>query len=297
MRVRLPLVAGAPRPAPRRSLAGPLRAPQRGCRVGDPACRAPLAALPLVLAAGIVALSIPARAQVVRRAPSTPGDRIRLTLNGGEQSSAAPLKETQTFQQYFEQGTLTLERKVTNRPFFDGGGAFRIVKQLHVGVSFSSFKDTRSGTLTAEVPNPLRFTQPRTTTGTVSGVERKENAVHIELSWRVKAAGGLEFMPFGGPSFFQTEQGLVTKLNLTLANEVYPYDTLAFPSVSTETIKDKMNGYNAGVDMAWMFSRHIGLGALIRYSHGTKDFTPTGGQAVKIEVGGLHAGGGLRVVF
>ena len=39
-------------------------------------------------AAGIVALSTPAGAQVVRRAPSTPGDRIRLTLNGGEQSSA-----------------------------------------------------------------------------------------------------------------------------------------------------------------------------------------------------------------
>ena len=89
----------------------------------------------------------------------------------------------------------------------------------------------------------------------------------------------------------------MTKLNVTLANEVYPYDTLAFPSVSTETIKDKVSGYNAGVDMAWMFSKHIGLGALIRYTHGTKDFTPTGGQPVKIEVGGLNAGGGLRVVF
>jgi len=252
----------------------------------------------IVLAtAGIVALSTPAGAQVVRRAPSRPGDRIRLTLNGGEQSSASPFKETQTFPQYFEQGTLTVERKVTNRPFVDGGGAFRIVKQLHAGVSFSSFKDTRSATLTAQVPHPLLYTQPRTTTGMVSGVDRRENAVHVEVSWRVKAAGGFEFLPFAGPSFFQIEQGLVTKLNVTLANEVYPYDTLAFPSVSTETIKDKVNGYNAGVDMAWMFSKHIGLGALIRYTHGTRDFTPTDGQPVKNEVGGLNAGGGLRVVF
>jgi hypothetical protein len=78
---------------------------------------------------------------------------------------------------------------------------------------------------------------------------------------------------------------------------VYPYDTLAFPGVTTETIKDKMNGYNAGVDMTWRFSKVVGVGALIRYTHGMKNLTPTGGQATKVEVGGLHAAGGLRIIF
>jgi len=131
----------------------------------------------------------------------------------------------------------------------------------------------------------------------VNGVNRRETAVHFDVSWPMKAAGGLEFTPFAGPSIFQTEQGLVTILNLTLANEVYPYDTLKFPGASTEAIRDKVNGYNAGVDMTWKFDKHFGLGVLIRYSHGTKDFIPAGGQPVKIETGGIHAGGGLRVIF
>jgi hypothetical protein len=113
----------------------------------------------------------------------------------------------------------------------------------------------------------------------------------------VPTAGGLEFTPFAGPTIFQTEQVFVRQLNLTLPDEVYPYDPLTFPGVSTETIKDHVNGYNVGVDMTWRFSKKIGVGALIRYAHGTKNFTPTGGQATAVEVGGLHAGGGLRIIF
>jgi hypothetical protein len=67
--------------------------------------------------------------------------------------------------------------------------------------------------------------------------------------------------------------------------------------VTTETIKDKVRGYNAGVDMTWRFSKVFGVGALIRYTHGMKELTPTGGEATTVEVGGLHAGAGLRVIF
>jgi hypothetical protein len=218
-------------------------------------------------------------------------------VNAGEQATSALLKETQTFQQSLEQGTLTLDRTFPKRLFYDGGVAIHIISGLHAGASFSFFNDPGSGTVTAQVPYPLSFNQPRTTSGTASGIDRKETAVHIQVSWTVRAIGGIEFMAFGGPSIFQTEQGLVTKLNLTLANEVYPYDKLSFPGVSTETVKDKVNGYNAGVDMTWRLRKTFGLGVLLRYSHGQKNFTPTGGQAVKIETGGLHAGGGLRVIF
>ncbi len=49
--------------------------------------------------------------------------------------------------------------------------------------------------------------------------------------------------------------------------------------------------------MTWRFSKTVGVGAVIRSTHGTKNLTPTGGQATKVEVGGLHAGVGLRVIF
>ena len=58
-------------------------------------------------------------------------------------------------------------------------------------------------------------------------------------------------------------------------------------------------GYNAGVDMTWRFARNVGVGLLVRYSNGKKEFTPTGtgSQPVEVTVGGLHAGGGLRLIF
>ena len=58
-----------------------------------------------------------------------------------------------------------------------------------------------------------------------------------------------------------------------------------------------MIGYNAGVDMTWRVNRRIGLGLLVRYSAGKKEFIPTGALPVEVTAGGLHAGGGVRVLF
>lgn len=223
--------------------------------------------------------------------------RVRVMLNAGQQASATSLKQTLTFQQYLEQGSLTLERTIPKKAFYDGGVAVRVVKGLHVGATVSVFEDDGTGTVTADVPHPFFFKRLRTATGDAAGIARRETAAHIQVSWTASATGGVEFTVFGGPTIFQTEQAFVTKLDVALANEVFPYDTLSFPGVTKETLQDRVQGYNAGVDMTWRFSRHLGAGVLIRYSHGQKDFTPTGGQTTKIETGGLHAGGGLRILF
>jgi hypothetical protein len=224
-------------------------------------------------------------------------DHVRLMINAGLQASAATLKNAQNFQQYQEQGSLTEERTIPRGGFFDGGVALRVVRSLHVGASFSFFKDNGTGTVTAQVPHPFFFNQLRTTTG-AAPANRKETAVHIQAAWTVPTAGGIEFTVFGGPTIFRTEQALATNLNLTLGNEVYPYDSIpTFPGATTQTIKSNVKGYNTGADMTWKLRKNFGLGLLIRYSHGTRNVTPTGGQAVKIETGGLHAGGGLRVIF
>jgi hypothetical protein len=36
---------------------------------------------------------------------------------------------------------------------------------------------------------------------------------------------------------------------------------------------------------------------LVRYSAGKKEFIPTGALPVEVTAGGLHAGGGVRVLF
>src|SRR5262249_47174544 len=115
---------------------------------------------------------------------------------------------------------------------------------------------------------------------------------------------------FGGPSLIRTEQIFVTNGSVSLGDETYPFDTLAFSALKLTTGRDSENviGFNAGADFTWRFlttrprnprarGHSLGLGLLIRYSHGTKNFNPAGGQITKIEAGGLQAGGGLRVIF
>ncbi len=249
-----------------------------------------------MLALSLVMTAIPAAAQ----------ERIRISINAGQQTSTTTITQEQTFDRYFEQGSFTFERTIPKAVIYDFGLAVRLWKGLHAGAAVSLFEHTGNGTVTARVPHPLQFNRPRTTTGDIVDTTRREIGQHIMFGWNLSAAAqprrtgtnrGLDFTLFAGPSIFVTDQVVVDGLTLTLENEVFPFDELAFPGARTEALRENVLGYNAGVDMTWRFSKHVGLGLLLRYAHGTKAFTPTGAELVEVTVGGLHAGGGLRVLF
>lgn len=224
-------------------------------------------------------------------------ERFRISINAGQQTTATTISHEQTFDRYFEQGSFTFERTVPKAPIYDLGVAVRLWRGLHAGAAVSIFEKTGAGTVTARVPHPLQFNKPRPTTGEIADAKRREVGQHIMFGWTIPAAGGLDFTLFGGPSIVTTEQLFVTSLTLALDKEVFPFDELAFPGVQAETQRQSVTGYNAGVDMTWRFARNVGVGLLVRYSNGKKAFEPTGTPAVEVTVGGLHAGGGLRLVF
>lgn len=228
-------------------------------------------------------------------------DRIRISINAGQQTSSTILTQEQTFEQYFEQGSFTFERLVPTAVTYDLGVTARLWRGLHAGAAMSMFDDkSGAGTVTARVPHPLQFNKPRTVTGEILNATRREVGQHIMFGWNVETDGGLEFLLFAGPSIFATDQLVVNSLTLTLDKEVFPFDELAFPAVESETLRENVMGYNAGVDMTWRVARKIGLGLLVRYSEGKQEFAPTrptGATPVDVTVGGLQAGGGLRLMF
>ena len=229
--------------------------------------------------------------------PAAAQERLRLSATVGQQTTTTTVSQDQTFDRYFEQGSFNFERIVPKALVYDAGVTIRVWRGLYAGGAVSIFNATGPGALTARVPHPLQFNKPRTTTGEVAGARRFEMGEHIMFGWAIPADGGLDFTLFAGPSIFTTEQLLVRSLTLSLDTEVFPFDELAFPATVTETLRDNVIGYNAGVDMTWRVSRNVGLGLLLRYSNGKKALTPTGAQPVDVTVGGLHAGGGLRILF
>lgn len=229
--------------------------------------------------------------------PSVAQERFRLSANLGQQATSTTVTQETAFDRYFEQGSYTFERTVPTALIYDFGGSVRLWRSLHAGAAVSIFDTSGSGTVTARVPHPLQFNKPRTTTGDIANAGRQETGTHIMFGWSIPAANGLDFLLFAGPSFFSTEELLVKSLPLTLDNEVFPFDELPFPGAETETLRENGVGYNVGVDMTWRFARHFGLGLLLRYSNGKEGFEPTGSQPVEVTMGGLNAGGGLRLVF
>ena len=100
---------------------------------------------------------------------------------------------------------------------------------------------------------------------------------------------------FGGPSFFQVEQEVVTGVHWT---EVFPYDSVSFTSVMIETRSESGTGFNIGADVGYFMSRHFGVGGRVVYASGTVDLPSASGTgSVETKAGGLQAGGGLRVRF
>jgi hypothetical protein len=234
-------------------------------------------------------------------------ERFRISANAGQQTSTATLTQQQTFDRYFEQGSFTFERTIPKAIIYDLGASVRIWRGLHVGAAASLFDNTGPGTVTARVPHPLQFNKPRTSSGDITNTMRRELGQHLMFGWNIstvatprfgRAPRGLDFTLFAGPSIFVAEQLFVTSLTLSLENEVFPFDELAFPAAQTTSVRDTVLGYNAGVDMTWRFNNKVGVGVLLRYSNGTKAFAPAAGsQPVDVTVGGLHAGGGLRLMF
>jgi hypothetical protein len=222
---------------------------------------------------------------------------LRISANVGQQASTLTVSQEQSFDRYFEQGSFTFERTIPQSMVYDFGAMVRVWRGLYAGGALSVFDQSGAGTVTARVPHPLQFSKPRATTGEIPDANRREFGQHITVGWAIPASGGLDFILSGGPSFFNTQQLFVTRLDFSLQDEVFPFDELAFPRADTETLRENVIGYNAGVDMTWRVNKRIGLGLLVRYSAGKKEFIPTGALPVEVTTGGLHAGGGVRILF
>ena len=103
-----------------------------------------------------------------------------------------------------------------------------------------------------------------------------------------------EIAVFGGPTFFDIKQDLVTDVLFT---NTYPYDTATYTGTTTGRQSESTVGFNAGADVTFYFSSHVGVGVLARFSRATIDLPSQDGGTVAVDTGGFQTGGGLRLRF
>lgn len=224
----------------------------------------------------------------------TPAGRFTVTGSVGLQAAAPRLEDRFEFERFVETGSADVDYAADGGVVADVGFAFRIRGRFGAGVSASYFRRDGSARVEARIPHPFEFGRLRDISGDTSKLSRAETGIHAQLRYTRPLTRKLQLALAGGPSFFNVNQELVDEVNFT---HEFPYDTATFVGTHNRRAKGSGVGFNASADVTWMLSRRVGLGALVRYTRGTADLDAAAGRTVSVDVGGVQAGGGLRLYF
>ena len=221
-------------------------------------------------------------------------DRVRVDISAGQQTTTTQFSHAGTFEEFLENASFDVANNVKTDAFYNAGFNVRLWRSLSAGLATSYFTKADSAAVQAAIPHPFFFDRPRAISGQGTGLKRTETGVHIVAAWTVAVTDRFELTFSGGPSVFQVQQDLVQRVSYS---QSYPYDAAQFTGVTSQRIRDHAVGGNAGADVTWRFSRHLGIGTALRYSRAAVDAGIGSSGPTSFDVGGLHAGGGLRLIF
>jgi hypothetical protein len=225
--------------------------------------------------------------------PSLPF-RMFVGFGGSYQATSSEFQDGGTFAANAEHARFDTDYAVSRGPGFDfTAGAF-VTSRMAVAVSASRFVQSTPATLSGSVPHPFFFERGRSVAAELGQLQREELGVHLQARGIVAAGRRAEVGVFGGPSIFRVRQDMVTGFGY---GETYPYDDVTFRSAETTEGSATRPGFNVGTDVTMFLTRQLGLGATVQFARGSVNLPSGSGDEQRVTVGGLRAGGGLRVRF
>jgi hypothetical protein len=215
-------------------------------------------------------------------------------LNIGVQATSPSIDQDTRFPLYDETARIQTDGNAGGGVLLDLGGGVHVWRRLYAGLSYTFGSNTNDAALTATVPHPSIFDQPRTVTATTPDLKHTEHAVHLQAMWRMPITTKFDVSIGGGPTFFSVTQDLVS--GITVQEIGNPTTGVNLTGITTERAKDSPVGYNIQADGTYLLNRRYGVGAFLRITGGSADLK-VGGDTVGIDVGGFQLGIGGRVRF
>ena len=252
----------------------------------------------LIAVAAVVSLAAWPSTALAQQGPL--GGKVFVSVNFGIQVGDNSLERTSTFPLYDETATVDISQTINNGAFFDFSGAYKLRAyklrgELGVGMAYDFVSNSGDGTVSGSLPHPELFDQPRTFTASADDLAHSENAFHFQAVWFVPFTDKVDFTISGGPSIFSVKQELIRGVTFS---EIPPnFTSVTIDSVEVIELRDSAWGFNIGADMTYALTPSIGVGALIRYSHGTVEFNVSDTQTADVTAGGFQIGGGVRFKF
>jgi opacity protein-like surface antigen len=232
-------------------------------------------------------------ASVVLASSAAHAGEITLAIQGAFAPTGYDFDGSRTFTEFAEEGRIDSSYDSGKGPGFEAGITWNFKPNLGVALSGGLVSRDASATFQATLPHPLFLNRDREAEGTVESLDFTETTGHLDLVYTGKS-GSLDFSVFGGPSFFQVKADL---LGQPAYSHTYPYDTVTNVNPARTSTDATGIGFNAGAGVAYRFSKSVGFGVQGRFSRASIELEPEGGQAVKLDAGGLQVAAGLRIYF
>lgn len=172
---------------------------------------------------------------------------------------------------------------------FMGGGP--VWHSLGLGFAVGYHKRNQTAAIDALIPHPYFYDTLRPASFVTPPLQSREAAFHFPAIFMPPAFGPIKVLAFAGPSIFRLSQTQVTDI---IVDEQYPYNTVTISGVKTEERNGTFWGYHAGADLSVFFTRSVGVGGGIRYSHANIEGFEQGGATAD---GGLSGVAGVRFRF
>jgi stage V sporulation protein SpoVS len=186
----------------------------------------------------------------------------------------------------------------TRGALFDVGASVHLAKNFGVGLTASWFQHSGLGSFALQVPNPLAANKPLDVAGSLSGLSRDELGIHVQALYALAVGQGARVILSGGPSIFNTKQDVVRSIEF---DTLPGFTSLRFNQALITNIEQTVVGFNIGADITWPLASHLGIGTVTRYSRAKVTLRPDAesgvNRAIEMHAGGLHVGGGIRLMF
>jgi hypothetical protein len=240
----------------------------------------------------------------VQRPPRPDESRIFLDVNvSGASSPLGGSREfTSRFIKFSEAGSITSNYpapKGNFSPLVDVGGSYMFKRFLGVGASYNRVAYDDNVGLTATIPHPSYYQAPATDTrGTDRSLERVEATTNVFMTLVLIRTNNLQFRILGGPSMFSYHAEMIQDVSYAQsAVPLLPQNSIAIDGFTAAKAEGGALGFHAGGDVAYFFSRLVGMTGGVRFSNGlvTLEREPLSGVSQEIRVGGTLVFVGARV--
>ena len=134
---------------------------------------------------------------------------------------------------------------------------------------------------------------------------QRERSLDLHARWMAHRGERVAFSLFGGPTVYRAR---IDAAGVQHTGEEYPFESSPVTGIVAFQRNPISVGYGVGADLAVFFSRHVGVGWLVRYNRASSTVKTADdgffatvlertGITTDVRFGGANVAGGLRFRF